>query len=67
MFYINTKPRLGKLLMSVLPGASKLQFLLGAEVCTGAGGECRDDVGASGFLRWVEGKWRGLPVVGTAT
>lgn len=50
MFYINTKPRLGKLLMRVLPGASELQTLLGAEIYIGDGEE------ASGFLRWVEGK-----------
>lgn len=52
--------------MSALPGASELRPLLGAEVRPGRGG---DDVGASGFLRWLEGRWRGrsLPVVGTAT
>lgn len=44
------KTRLGKLLMRVLPGASELRTLLGAEMYIGDGEE------AAGFLRWVEGK-----------
>lgn len=44
------KTRLGKLLMRVLPGASELRTLLGAEIYIGDGEE------AAGFLRWVEGK-----------
>lgn len=48
MFYINTKPPLGKLLMRVLPGASELQTLLGAEIYIGDGGEDIGRPGSSG-------------------